>query len=96
MSVEKILEKVDAIEQSNIAKIEEVKAEAVSAVEAVKTEMLEKVVALETKISEINQAPAQITKSVSIKHDVNRKVKEQLGKFVKKGGKLEKIGRAHV
>lgn len=90
MSVEKILEKVDAIEQSNIAKIEEVKAEAVSAVEAVKTEMLEKVVALETKISEINQAPAQITKSANLKHDVNRKVKEQLAKFVKKGGKLEK------
>ena len=36
MSVEKILEKVDAIEASNVAKIEEIKAEAVAKVDEAK------------------------------------------------------------
>lgn len=90
MSVEKIIEKVDAIEASNLAKIEEVKQEAITAVENVKNEMMEKVIALETKISEVNTAPQILTLSKNIKHDVNRKVKEQLNKFVKKGGKFDK------
>jgi HK97 family phage major capsid protein len=82
---EKIIEKLDAIEASSVAKIEEVKAEAVAAVEAVKAEMTEQVVALEAKISAIQAPEIMRTPTKSVKQDVNRKVKEQLAKFVKKG-----------
>ena len=82
---DKIIEKLDLIEASNVAKIEEVKTEAIAAVEAVKAEMSEQVVALEAKISAI-QVPAIIRpEAKSIKVDVNRKVTEQLKKMVKKG-----------
>jgi HK97 family phage major capsid protein len=82
---EKIIEKLDLIEAANVAKIEEVKAEAVAAVEAAKAEMTEKVVALETKISAIQAPEVMRQPAKSVKQDVNRKVKEQLAKFVKKG-----------
>jgi HK97 family phage major capsid protein len=82
---EKIIEKLDLIEAESMAKIEEVKAEAVAAVEAVKAEMTEQVVALEAKISAIQAPEIMRTPAKSVKQDVNRKVKEQLAKFVKKG-----------
>jgi HK97 family phage major capsid protein len=82
---EKIIEKLDLIEAESMAKIEEVKAEAVAAVEAVKAEMTEQVVALEAKISAIQAPEVMRPAAKTIKQDVNRKVKEQLAKFVKKG-----------
>ena len=82
---DKIIEKLDLIEASNVAKIEEVKAEAVAAVEAVKAEMTEQVVALEAKISAIQVPEIIRTPAKTVKQDVNRKVKEQLAKMVKKG-----------
>jgi hypothetical protein len=82
---DKIIEKLDAIEATQVAEMAKVKEEAVAAVEAVKAEMSEQVVALEAKISAI-QVPEYIrTPAKSIKQDVNRKVKEQLAKMVKKG-----------
>jgi len=89
MSVEKILEKVDAIEASNVAKIEEVKAETLAKVEEISVATTEKLAAIEAKLSEINTAPSIIKPSKSIKGDVNKMVREQLSKFVKKG-KMEK------
>ena len=88
MSIEKIIEKVDAIESQNMAKIEEIKAEAVAKVEEAKAEFAEKVVALEAKISELNSV-AFIKPAKTVRQDVNKNVKEQLSKFIKKG-KFEK------
>jgi hypothetical protein len=89
MSVEKILEKVDAIEASNIAKIEEIKNETVAKVEEAKAEFSEKVANLEAKISEINSSAAFIKPAKTVRGDVNKSVREQLAKFIKKG-KFEK------
>ena len=42
MSIEKVLEKVDAIEASNLSKIEEMKSEVTASVDAAKAEIEEK------------------------------------------------------
>ena len=86
---EKIIEKLDAIEQSNEAKIQEVKAEAVAAVEAAKAEMAEKLATIESRVAEINVAPSIIKPEKTVRGDVNKMVREQLSKFAKKG-KMEK------
>jgi len=84
-----IIEKLDAIEASNIAKIEEVKADTVTKVEEIKAEVAEKIAALEAKISEV-QAPAVIKTYKSISQEVNRSVKEQLKDFYTKNNRVEK------
>ena len=89
MSVDKILEKVDAIEASNLAKIEEVKTQTLAKVEEISIATTEKLAAIEAKISEINTAPSIIKPAKTIKGDVNKMVREQLAKFAKKG-KMEK------
>lgn len=89
MSVEKILEKVDAIEAQNNSAIEAIKAEAIAKVEEAKAEFAEKVTALETKLSEVSSASIIRTPAKTVRQDVNRSVREQLSKFVKKG-KMEK------
>ena len=89
MSVEKIIEKVDAIEASNIAKIEEVKAETVKAVEEAVVTFEEKVAALEAKVSAMGATPV-IKTYKSISQEVNRSVKEQLAGFYKSARGLEK------
>ena len=89
MSVEKIIEKVDAIEQANLAKIEEVKTETVAKVEEAKAEFAEKVAALEAKVSEMHATPT-IKTYKTIGQEVNRSVKEQLANFYKSGRGVEK------
>jgi len=89
MSIEKVLEKVDAIEQSNLSKFEEVKSAVSSQMEATKTEIEEKFSALEAKVASINvpaiiQAPAK-----TVRGDVNRMVKEQLRSYAKNGGRMQ-------
>ena len=74
--MEKVFEKLDAIEAKQEAKVAE-------AVQAVKTEIEEKFAALEAKVAEVKapsiiQAPAK-----SIRADVNRMVREQLRDFTK-------------
>ena len=87
---DKIIEKLDAIEATQVAEMAKVKEEAVAAVEAVKAEMSEQVVALEAKISAI-QAPEIIkAPAKTVKQDVNRMVKEQLKEFVAGSGRFEK------
>lgn len=89
MSVEKILEKVDAIEAQQVSKIEEAKAEVTAKVEEAKAEMAEKLVAIEAKLSEV-QAPAQIKVYKSLTEELNRSVKEQMKEFVKSDARVEK------
>ena len=87
--MKEVIEKLDAIEATNVAKIDEVKAEVAQTVEAVKAEMNEKVAALEAKVSEIGATPVVKTYK-SISSEVNRSVKEQLRDFYQKGNKVEK------
>jgi HK97 family phage major capsid protein len=87
--LDKITEKLDEIEASNVAKIEEAKVAAVLAVEEAKVSFEEKVAALEAKISSIS-APPVIKTYTSITQEVNRSVKEQIGSFYKSGAKVEK------
>jgi HK97 family phage major capsid protein len=81
--MEKVFEKLDAIEAKQEAKIAE-------AVEAVKGAVEEKIAALEAKVAEV-KAPAIIAAPAkSIKQDVNRMVREQIRDFTKSNSKLEK------
>jgi len=86
---EKIIEKLDAIEASNVAKIAEVQAAAVAAVEEVKASFEEKVAALEAKVSSISAVPV-IKTYKTIASEVNRSVKEQIRDFYKSGAKVQK------
>jgi HK97 family phage major capsid protein len=87
--MKEVIEKLDTIEASNVAKIEEVKAEVNTTVEAAKAEFAEKVAALEAKISGV-QAPAIVKTYTSISQELNRSVKEQIRDFYKAGNKVEK------
>ena len=89
MSIEKITEKLDLIEAQTVAEVEKVKAEAIAAVEAAKNELTEKFVNLETKVAQVS-APSIITLSKTVREDVNKSVREQLKKFVKKDRSVEK------
>lgn len=83
MSMDKVLEKVDAIAVSNESKIEAVKAEVATTVESAKAELTEKFAALEAKVSAI-QIPEFIrTPHKTVRGDVNRRVREQLATFAK-------------
>ena len=89
MSVEKILEKVDAIEAQQVSKIEEAKAEVVKLVDEKVLSVEEKLSAIEAKLSEV-QAPSIIKVEKTVREGVNRFVKEQLSDFYKSDRKLEK------
>jgi predicted phage gp36 major capsid-like protein len=86
---EKIIEKLDAIEASNVAKIAEVQAAAVAAIEEAKASFEEKVAALEAKVSSVSAVPV-IKTYKTIAQEVNRTVKEQIRDFYKSGAKVEK------
>jgi len=83
MSIEKIIEKVDAIEVANQAKI-------VEAVEAVKAEFEEKISTLEAKVAEVKAPQIIQSPAKSVKQDVNRMVREQIRDFTKSSKGLEK------
>ena len=91
--MKEVIEKLDAIEATNVAKIEEVKTvietNVAEKLEVAKSEINEKVAALEAKISEMGATPV-IKTYKSITSEVNRNVKEQLRDFYQKGNKLEK------
>jgi len=81
--LEKITEKLDAIEAASMAKVTE-------ATDAVRTEMSEKIAALEAKIAEV-QTPAIIrAPAKSLRQEVNRMVRSQLSEFVKSNNRVEK------
>ena len=87
--LEKITEKLDAIEAANVAKIAEAQAAAVAAVEEAKVSFEEKVAALEAKISSVS-APAIVKTYKTVAEGINRSVKEQIRDFYKSGAKVEK------
>ena len=84
-----IIEKLDAIEATNVAKIEEVTSQTQAAIEAAKAEFAEKVSALEAKVASV-QAPSIIKIAKTVRSDVNRSVKEQLTQFYKANNRVEK------
>jgi HK97 family phage major capsid protein len=88
--LDKVLEKVDAIEQSNLAKIEAVKASVAITVEAAKAEMVEKFSALEAKVAAIHIPNIIRSPAKSVREDVNRDVKSQLREFTKSSGRSQK------
>lgn len=87
MSIELVLEKVGAIEETQKSEIAAVKEEVKATVEAVKGEIAEQIVALEAKVA---SAPSIIHRPKSIREDVNRMVKEQIKGFLTNNGKIEK------
>jgi predicted phage gp36 major capsid-like protein len=89
MSVEKILEKVDAIEAQQVSKIEEAKAEVVKLVDEKVLSVEEKLSAIEAKVSELN-APSIIKIAKTVRGDVNRAVREQMREFVKLDSRVQK------
>ena len=86
--IEKITEKLDAIEAAALAKVAEVTEAAAAQVEETKVELTEKFSALEAKISSL-QAPAIIKPEKTVRGDVNKMVREQLADF-RANGKVEK------
>jgi len=87
--LDKITEKLDAIEAAQVAKIEEAKSAAVAAVEEVKASFEEKVAALEAKVSSISSVPV-IKTYKTVAQEINRSVKEQIRDFYKSGAKVQK------
>lgn len=87
---QQILEKLDAIEASTLARAEEIAAKAAETVEAAKAELTEKVATLEAKVAAIH-AP-EIIRSIpkSVRQDVNRSVREQLKGYMEGGRMAER------
>ena len=85
-----IIEKLDAIEASTLAKAEEIAAKANESVEAAKAELTEKVATLEAKVASLN-APSIIRPILkTVRGDVNRAVREQLKDYANGGKSFEK------
>ena len=91
--LDKITEKLDAIESKVKSETEvlvsEKIAEASANFETAKTEFAEKVAALEAKVAQIG-TPSIIRANKGIAVDVNRKVAEQLSQFYKSNPRVEK------
>ena len=87
--MEKIIEKLDAIEAANLAKVEEVTATVDAKLAETVASFDEKVAALEAKVASINATPV-IKTYKSISQEVNRMVKGQLAEFMKGNGRVEK------
>lgn len=85
-----IIEKLDAIEASTIAKAQEIAAQANESVEAAKAELTEKFATLEAKVASLN-APAIVRPILkTVRGDVNRAVREQLKEYASSGKSFEK------
>jgi len=94
---DKIIEKLDAIEQAQVEAVEAVKtdvdaklAEAQKAFEEKAVTFEEKVAALEAKVASIKEATPLIKTYKTVAQEVNRSVKEQLKGFYDSGAKVEK------
>lgn len=79
--MKEIIEKLDAIEASNMSKVEEITGKVNESLEAIKNEVAEKVAALEAKVASV-EAPSIIRPVArTVRQDVNRLVREQLKDF---------------
>jgi HK97 family phage major capsid protein len=94
MSIEKVLEKVDAIEAKQVAELVSVKESIETAVaeklEAFKGELTDTVNALEAKVASAKFANIITSPAKTISQDVNKRVKEQLANFYKGNARVEK------
>ena len=86
---EKIIQKLDAIEEKTLAKQEEIVKQVDEKLQATVASFDEKVQALEAKVASV-QAPAIIKVEKTVRGDVNKMVKEQLAGFIKTNGRFEK------
>lgn len=93
---EKIIEKLDAIEQAQVDAVEAVKADVDAKLAESQKAVEEKVLSFEEKVAQLEAKVASIGANTVIKtyktisQEVNRSVKEQLKSFVEKNGKVEK------
>lgn len=76
--MDKVIEKLDAIEAKQVEAITAVEAKIPAAVEAVKAEFSEMVSALEAKVAAVGTPVIHKEKAKSVRQDVNRHVREQL------------------
>lgn len=94
MSIEKILEKVDAIEAKQDAELATVKESIETAVneklEAVKGELVDTISALEAKVASAKFANVVTAPAKTVREDVNKMVKEQLRDFAKSNNGMQK------
>jgi len=86
---DKIIQKLDAIEEKTLARQEEIIKSVDEKLEATVASFDEKVQALEAKVASV-QAPAIVKIEKTVRGDVNKMVKEQLASFIKTNGRFEK------
>lgn len=94
MSIELVLEKVDAIETKQTEALEALKTSVESTVteklEALKGEMADTVQALEAKVASVKFANVITAPAKTVREDVNKMVKEQLKDFAKTNNGIQK------
>lgn len=94
MSIELVLEKVDAIEAKQEGALAELKtsfeATVSEKIDALKQEQAETVAALEAKVASAQFANVITAPAKTVREDVNRMVKEQLRDFYKNGSSVQK------
>ena len=94
MSIELVLEKVDAIEAKQEGALAELKtsfeATVSEKIDALKQEQAETVAALEAKVASAQFANVITAPAKTVREDVNRMVKEQLRDFYKGGASVQK------
>lgn len=94
MSIELVLEKVDAIEAKQEAALEAVKTSVETVVnekiEALEGKMADTVAAFEAKVASVKFGNALITPEKTVRGDVNKRVREQLASFYKGNARIEK------
>lgn len=87
--MKEIIEKLDSIEATQVAKVEEVKQEVTKLVDEKVASFEEKVAQLEAKVASVS-APSIIKLEKTVRGDVNRMVKEQLRGYLKEDKKIER------
>lgn len=88
--MDKVIEKLEAIEVKQVEAIQAVEAKIAPAIEAVKAEMSEMVAALEAKVAAIPAPVVHKEKAKTVRQDVNRHVREQLKELANGKSTFEK------
>ncbi len=88
--MDKVIEKLDAIEAKQVEAITAVEAKIPAAVEAVKAEFAEMVSALEAKVAAVGTPAIHKEQAKSVRQDVNRHVREQLKAMLEGKSAFEK------
>lgn len=88
--MDKVIEKLDAIEAKQAEAIQAVEGKIPAAVEAVKAEFAEMVASLEAKVAAVGTPAIHKEKAKSVRQDVNRHVREQLREMANGKSSFEK------